>query len=234
MGGEHHLSLARGAGMELELRGVSYGSHNQPVFEHVSMHVRPGERVGVRGPSGSGKSSLLQLIWGLRKASGGTIRVDGRDLRTLSLESLRRTASLVEAVETFEGTVRENVRVTRPFVTDDDVHEALKRLGLLDEIERLPDGLETALTSSGRPLSTGQIVRLQVARAVAGRPRLLLVTDFFEELAEDARARVFDVLFDPKAPWTLVIATNQPDVLARCSRVLALPEGAVETQARAS
>jgi len=234
MGGEHHLSVASSAGMEVELRALSFGSHSQPVFEHVSMHVRPGERVGVRGPSGSGKSTLLQLIWGLRKASGGTIRVDGRDLRTLSLESLRRSASLVEAVETFEGTVRENVRVTRPFVTDDDVHEALKQLRLLDEIERLPEGLETALTSSGRPLSTGQIVRLQVARAVAGRPRLLLVTDFFEELAEDARARVFDVLFDPKAPWTLVIATNQPDVLARCSRVLALPEGSVETQARAS
>jgi putative ABC transport system ATP-binding protein len=234
MGGEHHLSLARGAGMEVELRSLSFGAHSQPVFEHVSMHVRPGERVGVRGPSGSGKSSLLQLIWGLRKASSGTIRVDGRDLRTLSLESLRRTASLVEAVETFEGTVRENVRVTRPFVTDDDLHEALKQLGLLDEIERLPEGLETALTSSGRPLSSGQLVRLQVARAVAGRPRLLLVTDFFEELAEDARARVFDVLFDPKAPWTLVIATNQPDVLARCSRVLVLPEGVVETQTRAS
>jgi len=230
-GGEHHLEIAGGRGMELEFRSVSLGPQGHAVFEHVSMHVRAGERVGIRGPSGSGKTSLLELAWGLRTPSAGSIRIDDRDLRALALESVRRTASLVESVEVMEGSLRENVRVTRPFVTDDDVHRALKELGLVEEIERLPDGLETELTSSGRPLSSGQLVRLQIARAIAGRPRLLLISDVFQSLAPDARERVLDVLFDPQAPWTLLIASNEPAVLARCARVLTLPEGRVDSAA---
>jgi ABC-type bacteriocin/lantibiotic exporter with double-glycine peptidase domain len=233
-GGEHHLELAGGRGMGLEFHSVGFGRPGQAIFERISVQVRAGERVGVRGPSGSGKTALLELAWGLRKPSAGAIRIDGRDLRTLALESVRRTASLVESVEVMEGTLRENVRVTRPFITDDDVHRALKALGLLEEIERLPDGLETKLTSGGRPLSSGQLARLQVARAIAGRPRLVLISDFFQSLAPDARARVLDVLFDPQAPWTLVIASNEPAVLARCARVLTLPEGRVETAATAT
>ncbi len=228
MGGEHHLLKPGARGMELELRDLGWSApSSSTVMQGIRLHAPSGARVGLCGPSASGKSSLLQLMWGLRRPTRGAIRVDGRDLRTLSLESLRRFATLVDHVELFEGTIRENVRLTRAFVTDDDVHEALRAVGLLDEVEQFPQGVDTTITAHGRPLSGGQIVRLQIARAIAGRPRLLLVTDIFGELHGEARELLLAALFDRGAPWTLVIATNEPEVLDRCDSVLSLPSGAL-------
>ena len=189
-----------------------------PLFEDVSLALGPGDRVGITGPSGTGKTTLLHLVWGLRRAKSGTIQVDGRDLRELTLDQLRRTACLVDRVELIEGTVRENVHLSRPFVSGEDVRSALDQVGLLEELALLPAGADTRLQVDGRPLSTGQIVRLQVARAIAGRPRLLLVSDFFEELEESEREQVLDVLFDPAAPWTLLMETNASEALVRCGR----------------
>ncbi len=234
-GGEQHLVVAGARAAELELRGLAWGIEGGPgVFSGVNLHVRPGERVGICGPSGAGKSSLLEILWGLRDPDSGAVRLDGIDLRALSRESLRRSTAIVEQVELFEGALRDNIRLARPFVTDDDMHAVLARLNMLDEIERLPRGLDTEVRASGRPLSRGLLVRLQLARAVAGRPRLLLVSDMFEALTGASRERVFDVLFERDAPWTLLIATNRPDVLARCDRVLRLPDGAVLTPAQAA
>lgn len=225
-GGEHHLPTARSRAAELELRSVTWSPDGgAPLFADVSLRVASGERVGIRGPSGAGKSKLLELVWGLRTPARGSIRVDGRDLRELSLESLRRTAGLVGRIELFEGSVRDNVHLARPFVSDEDVREALRRVGLLDDVERLPDGVHTRLAIDGQPLSSGQVVRLQVARAIAGRPLLLLVSDFFEGLEAHDRDRLLDVLFDRDAPWTLVLVTNAAGALERCERVYQLARG---------
>ncbi len=234
-GGEQHLMVSGARGAELELRGLGWGPEGgQQVFSGVDLHVRPGERVGVCGPSGAGKSSLLEILWGLRDPRSGVVRVDGIDLRSLSRESLRRSTAIVEQVEIFEGALRDNIRLARPFVTDDDLHNVLTRLKLHDDVERLPRGLDTEVRASGRPLSRGMAVRLQLARAVAGQPRLLLVNEMFESLTGASRDSAFDVLFDRAAPWTLIIATNRPEVLARCDRVLRLPDGAELTAAQAA
>ena len=233
--GEHHLPTAGAAGADVQLRSVGWTPPGAaPLFANVSLAVSPGERVGIRGPSGSGKSTLLQLIWGLRPPSSGAIRVDGRDLRELSFESLRRTAALIDRVELFDGTVRENVHLARPFVSDEDVRVALRAVGLLDDLARLPEGVDSRLMVDGRPLSTGQLVRLQVARAIASRPRLLLVSDFFEELEEGEREQVFDVLFDPQAPWTLVFVSNAAEALERCGRSFVLDGGTLSEAPDAS
>jgi putative ABC transport system ATP-binding protein len=227
--GEHHVLPEESAGAELELRHLRWAPPGAPPFERsVSVRVGAGERLGVCGHSGSGKRTLLEILWGLRRPDRGVARLDGRDLRDLALHSLRRTAALVAHVEVVEGTIRENVRLGRAFVTDDDLRNALRRVGLLDEIERLPQGVETTLTAHGRPLSESQLRRLQVARAIAGHPRLLLVADFFGRLSADNRKLVLDLLFDSAARWTLVIVSNEPDVLERCTRVLRLPEGLVQ------
>ncbi len=234
-GGEQHLVVAGARGAELELRELAWNLEDgREVFSGLNLKVRPGERIGVCGPSGSGKSALLEVLWGLRAPASGVVRLDGIDLRSLARESLRRSTAIVEQVELFEGALRDNIRLARPFVTDDDLHTVLGRLNMLDEIERLPRGLDTQVRASGRPLSRGLMVRLQLARAVAGRPRLLLVNDMFETLTGASRESVFEVLFDRATPWTLILATNRPEVLARCDRVLRLPDGAVLTGAQAA
>lgn len=224
--GEHHLPTAEAGGATLELRSVGWAPAGAPpLIGDASLQVGSGERIGIQGPSGSGKSTLLHLAWGILSPSAGSLRLDGRDLREVSLDSVRRTASLLDRVELYEGTVRENVHLQRPFVSDEDVRSALRSVGLQEDLARLPEGVETCLLVGGRPLSSGQLVRLQVARAIASRPRLLLVSDFFEELEEAEREQVFDVLFDPEAPWTLVFVSNAPAALERCDRTYRLSRG---------
>ena len=221
--GEHHLPCPDGSAVSLELCSVGWTPPGAaPMFCDVSLALEPGERVALRGRDGTGKSMLLQMIWGLRRPTRGTIRVDGRDLREVSLESLRRTVAHIDRVELFEGTVRENIHLARPFVSDEDLRHAIRCMDLFDGLRHLPEGVDTQLYFDGRPLSTGQRARVQVARAIASRPRLLVVSDVFQDLSEVDRRKVLDVLFDDEAPWTLLIASNAPDVLTRCSRTLSM------------
>lgn len=227
-GGEHHLPPPNQGGSRLEVRDLCWTPEgSRQVFSGVDLEVGEGERIGLSGPSGSGKSSLLRMIWGLRQPSSGAIRIDGRDLRALSLDSLRRSVGLVDPAELFDDTVAENVRLGRSFVSDEDVREALRRVGLLDDLSYLPKGIHTRLGVDGLPLSLNERARVQVARAIAGRPRLLLVTDLFGGLPQTLRGQLMDELFSPEAPWTLLIASNDSDVLDRCRRSFVLDGGAL-------
>ena len=182
----------------------------------------------ITGASGSGKSTLIQLLWGLRRATRGALRLDGRDLRELSYDSLRRTVGLASDVEIVQASVRDNVRLGRPFVSDDDVRNALDKVGLLDELGDLPHGADTELGTAGHPLSDGQVRRLLVARAIAGKPRLLIVEDVLDQLSGEKRQRLARTLFDPSEGWSLIVVSNLPEVAARCDLVLHMPAGRLD------
>jgi putative ABC transport system ATP-binding protein len=107
------------------------------------------------------------------------------------------------------------------------VRRALAVVGLLEHIARLPDGIRTPIATGGAPLSPGQVSLLVLARALAGRPRLLLVDGALDVLDGAARAAVLDALCDPSAPWTLLISTQREDVAARCGRAVRLADGAL-------
>ena len=229
--GKHHLPGAdpHGAELRLALSAWEPSGAGAPLKD-VSLRLAPGDRVGISGSSGSGKSTLLQLIWGLHDVPRGAVRIDGRDLRELPLETLRRAVALVDRIEVVGGTVRENVHLGRSFVSDDDVRDALEKVGLMEELASLPEGIDTPLTVDGAPLSFGQLARLLLARAIAGRPRLLLASDYFGVLDEEEREQVFDVLFDPAAPWTLLFVTNSRRALERCASSFVLRDGALHAR----
>lgn len=225
-GGEPYLVPDDAAGASLQLADVTAGPSGGPaLFQGLSLDVPPGSTLGVCGASGSGKTVLLELLWGLRRPERGTVRFDGRDLKSISLEAARSSASFLAEIEVVGGSVRDNVRLGRTFVSDEDARRALRAVGILDAVERLPHGLETEISARGRPLSDGEVRCLQVARAIAGSPRLLIVSDPFLPLGGALRERLLDVLFDEGAHWTLVVASNAADVLQRCQRVLELPAG---------
>jgi len=213
-------------GAELELFDLTRMRPGaKPLFQGVSATVPSGGSLGVTGPSGAGKTALLELLWGLRQPDRGTILLDGRSVRDLTPRELRRTTTLVSEVEILAGSIRENVRLGRPGVSEEAVRDALRRVGLLFDVERLPDGLDTKLNTRGWPLSAGEVRCLQVARVLAKPPRVLLLSEVFQQLSGARRQSLLDVVFDPEAAWTLVVASNAPDVLARCDRVLELPSG---------
>jgi len=194
----------------------------QPIIEDFTLVVRPGERIGISGPNGSGKSTLAELLFGLRQPTGGRLSLDGVDYRELSLSALRYSVASVQGAEMFEGTVLENVRLGRDEISLEEVRASLDSVGLLDEILSMPDGIETRLITGGAPLSSGQARRLQVARAIAGKPRVLIIDESLDDLAIDRREQVVAKLADRSAPWTLIVLSHDATVLGQMDRIVSL------------
>ncbi|MBX3394368.1 MAG: ABC transporter ATP-binding protein [Phycisphaerae bacterium] len=190
----------------LRIIGASFAFEEQkPVFTNFNLDVGPSDRICVVGRHGSGKSVLADLLFGLRRPTKGRIELNGFDVRELSLKILREHVALVRDVETIEGTVEDNVRMGREGVTAEDIRDALNEVGLLDEIRALPDGLLTLLTSTGKPLSSGQTKRLMVARAMVGRPKVLILDDVLDDLDPDARDSVLAAVVRPERKWAVII-----------------------------
>lgn len=190
----------------LRVRNVAFEFEpNKPIISDLSFDVQPDERVCVIGRHGSGKSVLADLLFGLRRANSGQIELNGFDVRELSLRTLREQVALVRGVETIDGTIEDNVRMGRPGVTPEDVRSVLNDVGLLDEIRKLPDGLLTALTPTGKPLSAGQASRLMVARAMVGRPKVLILDDVLDDLDSEARDWVLSAIVQPDRRWSVII-----------------------------
>jgi len=219
-GGDAYEPAERGAAVEL--RGVTIEHADREVVRRLSMAIAPGERVALVGPAGSGKSSVLDLLYGLRQPADGYVLLDGHDLRDLELDALRADIAWVRGSDVFEGSILDNVRVGRSDVSTAQVRHALEAVGLLHDVSSLPGGLGTCLSPTGLPLSHGQQSRLVLARAIAARPRLLLLDDPVAGAAAELGPSCLDSLFAPHAPWTLVVASNRAELVERCGRTVAL------------
>jgi ABC-type bacteriocin/lantibiotic exporter with double-glycine peptidase domain len=214
--------VAGAGGLAVTVRGIDEASHRS-LTTPADWHVAAGERVAVTGPPGSGKTTLFETLCGLRDAAHGVIELDAIDLRELSLDDVRRQVALVEGGDILAGTVGENLRLGRDDLTAQDVREALRMVGLLDAVHALPQGADTPLAPNGGPLTGSQAWRLTIARALIGRPRLLLLDDVLDTLDLNDCPELLPALFDRAAPWTLIVATHSPAVLARCDRVVGAP-----------
>lgn len=217
--------VAQRAGLVLsDVRG---GYMQREVLSGVDLEVAPGERIVITGPSGGGKSLLVELIAGIREPTSGRLQIDGADVRDLSLASLRSRIAAVTRTATLAGTVLENVRLGRSSIDRGQVRAALDTVGLSDELDLLPQGLETEILGDGSPLSDGQALRLTLARAIASRPALLVVDRVLDGIDDAMRTPLLDALFDRGAPWTLVVVSSDPHVMQRADRVLTLSQGAL-------
>ncbi len=209
--------------LAVEIRKVRFHYEHAPeVFGGLSAKIRPGERVALIGGSGAGKSTLMDLLLGLRTPDHGHVSLDGIDIRSLDLRDVRSQVASVAGAEAFDGTVLDNIRLGREDVTIQDIQNALDAVDLLEPVMELPEGLNTRLVTGGPPLSGGQTRRLMLARAIAGKPRLLLLDETLDALDAPIRQRLFPVLFDRQAPWTLIVATRDPEIIAMCDRALDL------------
>lgn len=213
----------------LMVRDLVFGYDAQhSVIRNVSLRAPAGAKVAIHGRGAAGKSTLLDLIFALREPDGGTIELDGLDLRHIGLDSLREQVMLVRGTEIFPGTVFENVAMGSG-ASDGEVRVALASAGVLDTVNALPHGLRTELSPGGRPLAPSQALRLTFARAILHKPRLLLIDEALDSI-EDLRpdGPIVKSLFAPESPWTLIVATERPDLWPLCVHVYNMEDGALE------
>ena len=181
--------------------------------------VEPGESLAIYGERGAGKTTLSDLLFGLRAATSGRLEIDGFNPRDIRPDVLRHHVALVRNPEIFTGTVTENIHLERTGVTTTDVQDALRLVGIYEEILGLPDSLETKLTPAGLPLSQRQASLLALARAVAGRPKLLVIDGILDSLSSADIALFFERLSSKKLPWTLIVLTARRKVAERCDKI---------------
>jgi putative ABC transport system ATP-binding protein len=222
------LALPESDGIELRLSNVSYRyASGEAGLAAMDWTVESGSRWAVTGADGCGKSTLLDLIYGLRQPSQGTLAMNGISPRELRPDALRRDVALARGIEIFGGTIAENVHLMRPELTLADVHEALEFAGLLKDVLSYPAGIDTALiTGDGRPLTQGRLHRLMIARAVIGKPRLLLIDGTLDALPDDEAAAIVRRVMDPSRSWTVICATTRAATAALLPHRLELECGA--------
>lgn len=217
--GEQPVSREGGA----EVRGcdLAFGYHG-PLFAKKTFTIPSGSRAAIIGPHGSGASSLLDILFGLRQPTEGHVSIDGLDLRSWYLEALRESVMLLRRDEIVDGSVIENLRLGRVDVGLDEIRSALERVGLLDVLLHRPEGLNLRLKVGGAPLSGNQRTRLLLARALVQRPRLLLIDELFDSLDDESFKLLETAILDPSLTWTVILATRDHDVTKRCDQIIEL------------
>jgi len=198
-----------------------------PVLRGVSLELAPGETVALVGATGSGKTTLLQLVPRLADVTTGAIRLDGTDVRDLPLGVLRaRLGCAFEDPTLFSASVRENVSYGMPDATEDDINAALA-VAQADFVPDLPWGLDTRIGEQGMALSGGQRQRIALARAILGRPHVLLLDDPLSALDVHTEAKVTRALGEVLAMSTALIVAHRPSTVLLADRVALLSEGVI-------
>jgi ATP-binding cassette, subfamily B, bacterial len=199
----------------------------EPVLRGVNLDIRPGETMALVGVTGSGKSALISLVPRLYDVTGGQITVDGHDIRDLPLDNLRDLIGVAfEEPTLFSMSVRENLTLGRPDATDEQVAEAIE-VAQAHFVYELPWGLRTRVGEQGLSLSGGQRQRLALARAVLGRPRVLVLDDPLSALDVHTEALVEEALASVLAGSTALIVVHRPSTVALADRVALLEDGVI-------
>ncbi len=214
----------------IELRGVGYSyDERTQALRDVDLTIRAGDVLGVVGPSGSGKSTLLQVLLRLRLPVTGSVRVDGLDYADIDRASWSRLVAVVpQEPRLMEASVADNIAFMRPGLTRADVEQAADDAHVGDEIRDLPNGFDTVLGPHGSGLSGGQKQRVAFARALVGRPRLLILDEPTSALDGESERRIQETIIELKDRVTLVIVAHRLSTLDVCDRAISMKAGRVE------
>ncbi len=215
---------------ELELDEVvfSYPGAEEPVLRGVSFRATPGTTTAIIGSTGAGKSTLLNLVPRLYDASGGSVRIDGVDVRRLAPESLWSSIGLVpQRAFLFSGTIASNLRQGDPEATDAELWEALELAQAKDFVEAMPEGLDAPVAQGGTNVSGGQRQRLAIARALVRRPSVYLFDDAFSALDVGTDARLRRALRPVVEDATVVIVAQRVSTIIDADQILVLEDGEV-------
>ena len=197
---------------DIEFKHVSfcYDGASVPAVEDVSLHIRAGEKVAVIGGTGSGKSTLVQLLMSFRLPTSGKIYFDGRDAATINRKTIRDNMSCVlQRPAIYSGSIRRNIEMGRPGASEAEIEEAVGIAQMADYVDSLPDGLEHMLEQSGKNLSGGQKQRICIARAILKNAPIFIFDDSFSALDFMTEARLRARLGEKIQGRTQIVITQR-------------------------
>ena len=207
---------------------LCYNESAEPSIENVNFEAMAGETIGIIGGTGSGKSSLIHMIPRFYDATKGTVRIDGRDVRTMPVEAVRQKIGIaLQKAVLFKGTIKENLLWGNENATQQELDEAIEASQALEFIDKKENGLESIVEQGGRNLSGGQKQRLTVARALVRRPEILILDDSTSALdyATDAKLRsaIKHLSYHP----TVFMVSQRTSSIRHADKILVLDDGQV-------
>ncbi|KAF1293079.1 ABC transporter ATP-binding protein [Candidatus Enterococcus leclercqii] len=224
---KHPLPQTNPAGADIRFSHVDFrfADNYGLVLKDLNFTITPGTTVGIIGPTGSGKSALTQLIPRFYDVAGGSVQMDGVDVRDWPLEQLRQQVALVpQTAVLFTGTIRDNLRWGKADATDEECWQALTLAQVADFVQQLPQGLDTPIFEGGKNFSGGQKQRLTIARAVIAQPPLLILDDSLSALDYQTDLQLRQALRQ-QLQGTVLIISQRVRSIQEAQQILVLEEG---------
>ena len=213
-------------GMEMNHVFFRYTENMPDVLDDLSIKIRPGEYVAVVGETGCGKSTLVRLLLGFEKPRKGAVFYDGKDLSGLDLRSLRRHIGVVmQNGKLLMGSIYENITISAPWLGLSDAWEAAEAAGFADDVREMPMGMQTMISEGQGGISGGQKQRLLIARAVVGKPKVLIFDEATSALDNITQRRVTEALNSYKC--TRIVIAHRLSTIQACDRILVLRGGKI-------
>lgn len=212
----------------VSLDGVSftYNGAGAPSLENITLHAAPGETIGIIGGTGSGKTTLIDLIPRFYDATTGQVCLFGHDVREYSFAQLRRLVGIVpQKAVLFTGTIRDNMRWAKPDATDEEIWTALEIAQAADFVREKPGGLDAPVETAGRNFSGGQRQRLTIARALVPMPRILILDDSASALDYATDAALRSAIKEKTRGMTVFIVSQRAASVQRADKILVLDDG---------
>jgi ATP-binding cassette subfamily B protein len=212
--------------VQLDGAGLTFAGTAHPALRDVTLDVPAGQTVALVGAMGSGKSALVQLLPRLYDVDEGAVLIDGADVRSVTLESLRAAIAVVnDDPFLFSATVHENIAYARPEASRDEVVRAATAAQAAGFIERLPDGYDTRIGERGLTLSGGQRQRIAIARAILANPRILILDDATSSVDASTEQEIKTALGEVLAGRTTFVIAHRLSTIALADRIIVLEDG---------
>ncbi len=205
-----------------------YSDDNTPVLSHVSFEIPAGRSIALVGPSGSGKTTICSLLPRFYDVTGGRITIDGKDIRTLTLKSLRSHIGVVQQdVYLFSGTIRDNIAYGKPDASDEEIINAAKRANIHDFISELPDGYHTFVGERGARLSGGQKQRISIARVFLKNPPILILDEATSALDNESERRIQKSLEELSKDRTTITIAHRLSTIQNADEIIVITEDGI-------